>query len=72
MNNHPWPAERIKALRLSLGLTQQELAVYLGLSGNTIVSNWERGCHLPIWSLWNKLEELEKSCSKGTRSVFFP
>jgi len=37
-----WPPERVKGLRLALGLTQEDFAHKLGVTFAT-VSRWERG-----------------------------
>ncbi len=41
-----WDAERIKALRGHLGMTQQQLAEELGVRQQTI-SEWEVGMYVP-------------------------
>ena len=41
-----WDAERVKALRDHLGLTQQQLSEELGTRQQTI-SEWERGIYRP-------------------------
>ena len=41
-----WDANRVKALRVHLGLTQQQLAEDLGTRQQTI-SEWETGMYLP-------------------------
>ena len=41
-----WDAERIRALRANLGLTQQQLSGELGTRQQTI-SEWERGMYQP-------------------------
>jgi len=41
-----WDAERVRALRCHLGLTQQELAGELGTRQQTI-SEWETGMYRP-------------------------
>lgn len=42
----PWDAYRVRALRRSLGLSQQELARELGVRQQT-VSEWETGRYRP-------------------------
>ena len=39
--------EEIRAARLALGLTQEELAERMGLFGKQTVSQWERGVRTP-------------------------
>ena len=41
-----WDADRVKALRAHLGLTQQQMAEDLGTRQQTI-SEWETGMYLP-------------------------
>ncbi|MBI4281885.1 MAG: helix-turn-helix transcriptional regulator [Chloroflexi bacterium] len=41
-----WSAERVRALRAHLGLTQQQLSAELGTRQQTI-SEWERGLYHP-------------------------
>lgn len=41
-----WDAERVRALRQHLGMTQQEMAQELGIRQQT-VSEWERGVYRP-------------------------
>jgi DNA-binding transcriptional regulator YiaG len=43
---YEWDAEKVKALREHMGLTQAELAGELGTAQQTI-SLWERGNHYP-------------------------
>jgi DNA-binding transcriptional regulator YiaG len=42
----PWDADRVRALRERLGLTQQQLADELGVRQQT-VSEWETGVYQP-------------------------
>ena len=44
--NHQWDAEKVKALRDHLGLTQQQMSDELGTRQQTI-SEWERGMYRP-------------------------
>ena len=46
MKRPEWDAERIRALRYHLELTQQELAEKLGTRQQTI-SEWEKGMYKP-------------------------
>ena len=48
-------AKRLKKLRIDKNLTQEELAEYLGLSGKSAISNWEKGNARP-----DKIEHYEK------------
>ena len=50
-------AERIGRLRKELGLTQQALASFVGVSQRT-VSRWERGVDHPSAELWKRLTAL--------------
>jgi len=43
----------LKARRIALGLSQNQVALVLGLKDNTLISRWERGETLP--SLVNAL-----------------
>lgn len=38
---------RLKTARLTLGLTQSELALRVGVSDGLVVSRWERGANTP-------------------------
>jgi len=51
-------ADRIKGLRVDLGLTQQALAEKLGVSFAT-VNRWENGQTRPSKLSWNQLRQLE-------------
>jgi DNA-binding transcriptional regulator YiaG len=44
--SNQWDAERVRALRAHLGLTQQQLSGELGTRQQTI-SEWERGLYRP-------------------------
>ena len=48
----------IKSLRKRKGLTQQQLADYLGHKSDTIVSNWETGRTEPGWKDVEKMAKL--------------
>lgn len=48
-------AKKLKKLRIDKNLTQEELAEYLGLSGKSAISNWEKGSSRP-----DKIEHYEK------------
>lgn len=58
--------EEIKALRETLGLSQQELGVKLGLAAITI-SRWERGISQPRREAIRGLEQLRREASKPAR-----
>ena len=56
-----WDANRIKALRKKLRISQTELATILKLgSGQTGVSRWERGLCLPSRRMQEKLTYLAR------------
>ena len=51
-------AETLRAKRKERGLSQAELVERLGIdTDGSIVSNWERGKHLPKRSIWKHLAE---------------
>jgi len=54
--------EKIRAARIALGMSQQELADAVGVSAAT-VSNWEKGRSMPRTK---NLEEVEKIIAKAT------
>lgn len=58
--------EEIRALRETLGLSQQDLGVRLGLAAITI-SRWERGASQPSREALRGLEELRWEASKPAR-----
>lgn len=58
--------EEIKVLRETLGLSQQELGVKLGLVAIT-VSRWERGISQPRREALRGLEQLRRDASKPAR-----
>lgn len=58
--------QEIKALRETLGLSQQELGVKLGLAAIT-VSRWERGTSQPRREALKGLEQLRREASKPAR-----
>ena len=51
------PAQRIKAIRAGLGMTQMEFAHELGITVST-VSNWERGVYAPSGLAEQRIREL--------------
>ena len=51
-------AQNIRALRLAKGLTQDDLAKLLGLSGKSAVAQWESGATQPRSSLLPRLAEI--------------
>lgn len=51
-------ADRVRALRTRLGLTQEQLAHKLGVTTNA-VARWERGTRSPIGLSQAALERLE-------------
>lgn len=53
--------KRIAKLRNTLGLTQTELAEYMGKKNHTNVSRWENGVALPSVSDFIRLSEILKS-----------
>ena len=52
-----FPGERIKQIRMALGLTQAEFAKKLGTKQRT-VSNWERGRNEPSLHMLAKFSSL--------------
>jgi len=52
-----WTPEKIRALRERLGLTQQALAVRLGIAV-TAISRWENGKHTPSPMACKSLDSL--------------
>lgn len=64
-----WTAERVKALRVSFGLTQHQFAERLGCSTQA-VSFWERGTRTPTGLYARELGRLvEASDGISRRSV---
>jgi transcriptional regulator with XRE-family HTH domain len=57
--DHPWTGERIRELRLRLGLTQEDLAQRLGARSST-VCRWERGRRVPMRVYQHLLDELDR------------
>lgn len=55
-----WTAERVKALRLSLGLSQSQFAARLGCHVRA-VSFWERGLRVPTGLYANALDALNQT-----------
>ena len=53
-------SETIKAYRNKHGLSQQQLAVMLGMERQA-VSKWENGLSKPSFELWKSFLELVKS-----------
>jgi len=53
-------AERIRSIRMRLGLTQEQLAARLGVSFMS-VSRWENGHSKPLPAFMKALEDLEKA-----------
>ena len=60
MTNSGWPPARLKDLRKNMGITQQALALRLGVTEDTI-QNWESGRRTPHRFIWPKLAEMERS-----------
>ena len=58
-------ASKIRAKRKSLGFTQKDLAIKLGVSGNTII-NWERGDKIPE----SKIQILNKFLNETIENFF--
>lgn len=58
-------SDRIKLMRASLGLTQQNLAARLGVSFAT-VNRWENGQTKPSQLSWSRLRQLEAGISEET------
>ncbi len=56
----PWTAERIAALRATLGLSQAEMAEELGVRQQT-VSEWETGRYAPRGASLRVLQHLAES-----------
>ena len=54
-----WTAEKIKALRARLELSQEDFARRLGLSSGTTVSGWELGRRRPGRMMRRELDRLE-------------
>lgn len=52
-------AERIKALRAGLGLSQAKFAAALGVATRT-VCHWEQGLRQPDGAVWKLFRILEK------------
>lgn len=49
--------EELKELRIKKGLTQVEMAILIGVTGNTY-RNWETGANLPSDENFEKLKEV--------------
>ena len=60
--NHP-TSEKIRTLRTSAGLTQQQLADKLGIA-KARISEWENG---KVEPLYKTMMEIIKICKKETR-----
>jgi ribosome-binding protein aMBF1 (putative translation factor) len=60
-------AQRLIHLRGRLRLSQQELAVRLGVAGRAIVYQWESERRRPSPVFWKKVESLEASVSAEAR-----
>jgi transcriptional regulator with XRE-family HTH domain len=58
----------VKGIRLTRGLTQEELAREVGVSFST-VNGWENGKHRPIPALVNRLLDLAASAGLGRGTV---
>lgn len=52
-------AQKIKAARVRLGLSQSQFARALGLSRKATVSDWERGVKAPANYVWLAIESLQ-------------
>lgn len=71
-HNYPVnPALWVCHLRDRLGLTQKELAAYLGVHENTI-HNWEKGVYAPSYKNIALLKELEEKRVAPPASVQGP
>lgn len=57
--NQPEVSKLIRELRLALGLTQEQLAVALGVTYSTI-NRWENGRSKPSPLAMEKIEEMVK------------
>jgi DNA-binding transcriptional regulator YiaG len=63
--NERWTGERIRALRLERGWTQEDLAQRIGVRAGT-VCRWERGRNRPVRCLHWILDELAaEGATKG-------
>jgi transcriptional regulator with XRE-family HTH domain len=63
-----WTAEGIKALRLSLGLSQSQFAQLIGCHVRA-VSQWERGKRTPTGLYAKALDTLERSAMTWDAAV---
>ena len=50
-------AKRMKAIRVYVGLTQDEMAVRLGVTARTI-ANYESGYTLPTVDVWDRINAM--------------
>jgi len=62
------PPQRIRELRKSLNLTQQQMANLIGVT-NVSVCNWERGVYIPQSSQLKLLRELEAKAAHEAQST---
>ena len=63
-----WTGERIRALRLQRGWTQEDLAERIGVRAGT-VCRWERGRNRPVRCLHWILDELEAEDTAATKTA---
>lgn len=66
LKDNQWTAERIKALRLRLRLTQTEFADYLGVDFRS-VNRWENGHVAPSPMAQIRLRRAEDELNAGVR-----
>ena len=66
MPDNPWPPTRIRKLRSTLGWTQQQCAVAVGVSLPTW-SRWETGAYAPTqYRTVTALADLEQQAAGST------
>lgn len=68
LTRHHLSAPDIKAIRARLGLSQSEMAVYLGVKAKTL-QNWEQGLRKPTASAQTLLRVLEKEPEAVIRAL---
>ena len=68
LTRHRLSTPDIKAIRARLGLSQSEMAVYLGVKTKTL-QNWEQGLRKPTASAQTLLRVLEKEPEAVIRAL---
>jgi DNA-binding transcriptional regulator YiaG len=54
-------------LRLRLGLSQQQLAEYVGAAGRAVIYQWESERRKPSAALWLRVERLRRRSARHNR-----